>query len=185
MEMLNVPRASETNGLLRSLDRLHTCMANKSLPDAARWITRTRLCWQRKKADTPRPIEMGEFLRSSFAKRYSKKYCSHVRRQLAKEHQWGVSIPGACEGLSHWRSSVEDLAKSGEIQPLIAADLDLANFFGSTEWDSIRDAIDEELVEVKAWTEWQHEQPSITVLPSGEEFIKNRGVGKGYALGCM
>jgi hypothetical protein len=115
---------------------------------------------------------MGEFIRPSFAKRCSKKYANAIRQRLSKEHQWGVSVPCACESLGHWRSTVEELAKKGAIGPLIAADLDLVNFFGSTEWDSIRDSIDDELHEIKQWTEWLHEQPVTTVLPSGEEFVR-------------
>ena len=40
-----------------------------TLPPAARWLTRMLLCWQRKTNGKPRPIKVGELLRSAYAKR--------------------------------------------------------------------------------------------------------------------
>ena len=50
---------------------------------------------------------MGEVVRSSYAKRHVKKYAKPIRRAMTAEHQWGLSVPGACEGLCHWRGTVE------------------------------------------------------------------------------
>ena len=61
-EMLAVPRAHDTNGLLRSLARIHDAIERKTLPEKMRWLTRTRLCWQMKKNRTPRPIKIGGVL---------------------------------------------------------------------------------------------------------------------------
>jgi hypothetical protein len=128
---------------------------------------------------------MGEFLRSSYAKRFIKKHSHSIRRQLRAAHQWGVGVPGACEAMGHWRTTVEPLIQDGLLQPMVAADLDLENMFGSVEWDSIRDSINEELREVKSWTEWHHEQPAVAVLPNGDEFATDRGAEQGDAFGPL
>eukprot|EP00959_Pyramimonas_sp_CCMP1952_P460533 9480034-Pyramimonas_sp.AAC.1 len=51
---------------------------------------------------------MGEVLRSSFAKRYTKKHLHKLRAVFRQAHQWGVGVPGACEawrtGAAPWRS---------------------------------------------------------------------------------
>eukprot|EP00974_Lingulodinium_polyedra_P103946 10061499-Lingulodinium_polyedra.AAC.1 len=94
---------------------------------------------------------MGEFIRSSFGKRYGNKYGRQCRRIFGNAHQWAVGVPGACEALSHWRGAVEELAVAGVIGPLVAADLDMVNFFGSCEWSDIRDGIDKEMAEIFAW----------------------------------
>ena len=67
-DMLSVPRRADANRLLRALSTFHKCIDSGSLPDACRFITRTRLMWQRKKNGKPRPIKMGEVLRSCYAK---------------------------------------------------------------------------------------------------------------------
>ena len=128
---------------------------------------------------------MGEFLRSSYAKRYGKKYGPLCRRRFRQEHQWAVSVPGACEALCHWRSTVEELARTGVIEPVVAADLDMVNFFGSCEWSDIRDALGQDMPEIRAWTEWQQEDATATVLPSGEEFVTDRGAGQGDGFGTL
>ena len=56
-------------------------------------------------------------------------------------HQWGISLPGACEGLCHWRGTVEPMVANGTLKPLVAADLDLVNTFGNAEWPCIRQAL--------------------------------------------
>ena len=73
-DILRVKRKREVNLFLLSLGRLHAAMADGNLPDEARWLTRTRLCWQRKKNNKPRPIQMAEVVRSSFGKRVVKKH---------------------------------------------------------------------------------------------------------------
>ena len=80
---------------------------------AARWLTRTRLCWQRKKNGKLRPIKMGEFLRSAYAKRLVNLSQVHLRTKTLHMHQWGVNLPGACEALCHWRGTIEPLLVSG------------------------------------------------------------------------
>eukprot|EP00973_Karenia_brevis_P078448 10891870-Karenia_brevis.AAC.1 len=123
-DLLGTPRRREVNLLLHSLGRLHAAMGSGMLPGEARWLTRTRLCWQKKKNGQPRPIQMSEVVRSSFGKRYIQKYAKPIRKAMAAEHQWGISVPGACESLSHWRGTVEDMARAGEMEPVVIADLD-------------------------------------------------------------
>jgi hypothetical protein len=36
---------------------------------------------------------------------------------------------------------------------------------------------------IAQWTRWQQEQPSVTVLPSGEEFASDRGAEQGDTFG--
>eukprot|EP00973_Karenia_brevis_P057015 7931794-Karenia_brevis.AAC.1 len=159
-DMLSTPRRREVNLFLVSLGRLHAAMGSGVLPSEARWLTRTRLCWQRKKNGQPRPIQMSEVVRSSFGKRYVKKYAKPIRQAMAVEHQWGISVPGACESLCHWRSTVEDMARAGDMDPVVIADVDQVNMFGNAEWDSIRESIDQNLPEISAWTSWVHRQPT-------------------------
>ncbi len=83
----------------------------------------------------------------------------------------------------HWRGTVEELVKSGVLEPLVAIDVDLVNTFGSAEWPQIREAIDEHFPEASAWTEWHHEQCSTTMLPSGVEHATDRGAEQGDAFG--
>ena len=60
-DLLNVPRRVHANKIHAALSALFCRISAGSLPPAARWLTRTRLCWQRKKNGKPRPIKMGEF----------------------------------------------------------------------------------------------------------------------------
>ena len=53
-----------------------------------------------KKNGKPRPIKMGEFLRSAYAKRLVNVAQVHLRTKTL--HQWGFHLPGACEALCHW-----------------------------------------------------------------------------------
>ena len=62
-DLLNVPRRIHANKIHAALSALFCRISAGTLPPAARWLTRTRLCWQRKKNGKPRPIKMGEFLR--------------------------------------------------------------------------------------------------------------------------
>ena len=143
-ELLAVPRTSEAASLRRALGRLHEAIRTSALPNSMRWLTRTRLCWQRKRNGKPRPIKMGEVLRSSYAKRYTKKHLPALRRQLRAAHQWGNGVPGACEAMAHWRGAVEELAQSGAIPALVAVDVDMVNMFGSIEWDAMRAAVSQD-----------------------------------------
>ena len=112
-----------------------------------------------------------------------KKHVVAIRRSMAEEHQWGISVPGAYESLSHWRSTVEDLARDDALGPIVLADIDQVNMFGNAECGSIRSSIDDSLGEISNWTKWTHQKPAEVVLPSGEMVPMNRGVGQGDAFG--
>ena len=71
--------------------------------------TCTRLCWQRKKNGKTRPIKMGEFLCSANARRLVNQHHVVLRSKALRMHQWGISLPGACAGLCHWRGTIEPL----------------------------------------------------------------------------
>ena len=73
----------------------------------------------------------------------------------------------------------------GNVEPMVAADLDLVNMFGNIEWPSIREALDKHFVAAQAWTRWQHKSTSVTMLPSGVEFETNRGAEQGDVLGTI
>ena len=164
-DLFNVPRRV-------ALSALFCKISAGALPPAARWLTRTRLCWQRKKNGKPRPIKMGEFLRSAYAKRLVNLSQVHLRTKTLHMHQWGVNLPGACEALCHWRGTIEPLVLNGTLEPLVAADLDLVNMFGNAEWPHIRAALCTHFPEASAWTEWQHQST-------------DRGAEQGDVLGTI
>ena len=150
-DLLNVPRRIHANKIHAALSALFSRISAGSLPPAARWLTRTRLCWQRKKNGKPRPIKTGEFLRSAYAKRLVNLSQVHLRTKTLHMHQWGVNLPGACEALCHWRGTIEPLVLNGTLEPLVAADLDLFNMFGNAEWPHIRAALRTHFPEASSW----------------------------------
>ena len=180
----NVPRRIHANKIHAALSALFCRIFAGTLVPAARWLTRTRLCWQRKKNGKPCPIKMGEFLRSAYAKCLVNLSQVHLRTKTLHMHQWGVNLPGACEALCHWRSTIEPLVLNGTLEPLVAADLDLVNMFGNAEWPHIR-ALRTHFPETSSWTEWQHQSDSVTTLPSGREFSTDRGAEQGDVLGTI
>ena len=184
-DLLNVPRRIHANKIHAALSALFCRISAGTLSPAARWLTRTRLCWQRKKNGKPRPIKMGEFLRSAYAKRLVNLSQVHLRTKTLHMHQWGVNLPGACEALCHWRGTIEPLVLNGTLEPLVAADLDLVNMFGNAEWPAIRGALRTHFAEASAWTEWQHQSDSVTTLPFGRAFSTDRGAEQGDVLGTI
>ena len=109
-----------------------------------------------------RPCSVGSLL-ARFLLRQRKK--NRKPRQSApglRVHRWGISLPGACEGLCHWRGTIEPLAANGTLEQLVAADLDLVNVFGNAEWPCIRQVLRTHFPEASAWTEWQHQADSVT-----------------------
>jgi hypothetical protein len=184
-DMLSVRGRIHANRLLKSLTMLHSAIDQKALPRSARWITSTRLCWQRKKNRAPRPIKMGEFIRSSYAKHLVHKNRAKLRTTLIGMHQWGIGTPGSCEALVHWRSTLEELILAGKLEPMVVPDLDMVNMFGTVEWPSIRDALSEHFSEASPWTAWQHEEPCVTKLPSGATRTTDLGAEQGDVFGSL
>ena len=169
-DMLSVPRRADANRLLKSLAAFHKAIDNGALPADARWITRTRLCWQRKKSGKPRPIKMGEFLRSCYVKQLVHQHRVKLRQTCLGMHQWGIGLPGAVEALAHWRGTIEELIFAGDLEPMIAADLDLINMFGNAEWPAIRSAaiISKKRLPGQAGITFKCPPPSYLLVPNSQ-----------------
>ena len=92
--------------------------------EEGRWLTYSRVIYLQKKKgelilDTPRPIKVGEVLRSAAAKRTLRKHEQTLLPTLIRMRQYGVSLPGGAEALAHWRATVEEPAKAGVIRPVV------------------------------------------------------------------
>eukprot|EP00959_Pyramimonas_sp_CCMP1952_P386193 8093952-Pyramimonas_sp.AAC.1 len=150
----------------------------------ARWLTRTRLVFLKKKgSDKPRPVRVGEFLRAAMAKKVQKRAAPKLRAAFAASRQWGVEMPGGCEALVHWRSLVEAEAVAGHIPPVVAFDLDLANMFGTILRERIRGALRRHFPEALHWTQWVHADDELMDLPQGGVAHTDRGSGQGDVFG--
>ena len=130
----------------------------------------SRLVFLRKKAgNAPRPVRVGELWRRVIAKRLLHANREKIQRVCIAARQFGVAVPGGAEGLIHFRTLERRLAAGADATAVI--DVDFQNAFPSLEWDSIREAVDEFLPEVGAWTAWCHAEPGRVVLPSGGFFM--------------
>ena len=86
---------------------------------AAEWIKRTTVAFLEKKgSEVPRPVIVGEFLRTVSCKRLMKKASPRLRRTFRQMRQWGVELPGGTEALIHWRGLIEELCAQGIFEPL-------------------------------------------------------------------
>ena len=100
------------NDVHQVMSALFFSVSPSSLTPSARWLSRTRLFWQRRQTNH-RPIQMGEFFRSA---------CAKLLVNLNQIHQWGVGLSGACEAPCRGASSNRSFATHTE--PMVAADLD-------------------------------------------------------------
>jgi hypothetical protein len=183
-ELLSCHNRRMANRLCRAMAGVQRKIRDGDLIAEAGWIKSTRLVLLAKKGSaTPRPVRVGEFLRGAVAKRLQRQAAPRLRRTLRSYHQWGVAMPGGCEALVHWRSTVEELADSGAIEPLVAFDLDLKNMFGSIEWAEIRAAVDRDFQEAASWLRWQQSTVDEVDLPGGGSAYTNRGAGQGDVFG--
>ena len=183
-ECLGIRQKPLARRLARAMRLVQQQIEDGTLCEHARWILRTRLVFLRKPdSDTPRPIRIGEFLRTSTAKRMIKRHVAKLRPKFLQTHQWGIDVPGGAEALVHWRSTTEALARSGRIDALVAFDIDLTNMFGSLEWPRIRESIQRHFEEAAAWTNWQHKQTAEVQLPGGGVVKVNRGAEQGDPQG--
>ena len=94
-------------------------------------------------------------------------------------------MPIGTEALIHWRSTVEDAAKTGVIEPVVFADLDLENFFNSVEWPAIRASLRMHFPEASQVVEWEQREAGTMVLADGSEHSFNRGAEQGGPLGSL
>ena len=108
-----------------------------------------------------------------------------MRPIFLKAKQYGVGIPGGCEGLIHFRLALEESLKRDAGTPLVILDLDLKNAFPSFEWDHIRAAVDSYAPDVAAWTRWCHADENSEILPCGRVVWSNRGAEQGDPLGSL
>ena len=183
-EAFSIRQQAIPRRLARSMRKVQLLAMSGDLPEEARWLTRTRLVLLKKKGShKPRPVRIGEFLKSAVAKKVQKKAAPHLRTVFRSMHQWGVQMPGGTEALIHWRGAIEELAMSGAIEPVVALDLDLANMFCNIEWPEIRAAISKHFVEAAEWYEWDHQANEDVVLPCGDLHSINRGAGQGDVFG--
>ena len=183
-ELLSCHSRQVANRLCRAMGALQRKIKAGALIEEARWIKRSRLVFLEKKGSVkPRPIRVGEFLRSTVAKRLQRQAAPRLRKTFRAYHQWGVAMPGGAEALVHWRATVEELARNGLIEPLVAFDLDLSNMFGTIEWAEIREAAAADFPESSNWLEWQHSTVDEVELPSGSVAYTDRGAGQGDVYG--
>ena len=68
------------------------------------------------------------------------------------------------------------------MEPMVVADLELVNLFGSVEWPCILNALQRFFPEACAWTDWQHQRDSVTQLPAGSSWCTNRGAEQGGSV---
>ena len=107
-ELLGVRRKRVASKGMRALGSLLEVIEAGGLPEEARWVAFTKtVLIEKKVGPAPRTIKIGEALRATSAQRVLKSAAAKVRPTLVRMRQWGVSLPGGCESLIHWRSSIE------------------------------------------------------------------------------
>ena len=126
------PRSSASR-LLVALNELYSKAVAGELAPHCRWLLGSRLIFLRKKSGKPRPIRIGEFWRRFIGKKLVSGTATNMRPTFAKARQYGVGIPGGCEGLIHFRLALEESLKRDPGTPLVILDLDLKNAFPSFE----------------------------------------------------
>ena len=77
---------------------------------------------------------------------------AEMRPNFVKSRQYGVGIPGGCEGLVYFRQAFEASLKRDSGSPLVVLDSDLKNAFPFFEWEHIRASVDNHAPGVAAWT---------------------------------
>lgn len=185
-EIIGVKRRRIAARATRALAQVIDAIEAGRLCEEARWVTRSRSIYLTKKVgNEPRPIKCIEVLRSANAKRLMRQHAAGLRPTLLEMHQWGISLPGGAEALVHWRSTVEEAARDGLIEPIVIADLDMKNFFNSVEWPAIRESMRRHLEQATPVVEWEQRERGVTILPDGSEFLFDRGAEQGEPLGSV
>jgi hypothetical protein len=169
---------------MRALAKLIGVMEAGKLVEAARWVTFTRTIFiEKKTGPAPRTLKVGEVLRSTTAKRLLQANAPKLRPKLVRMRQWGISLPGGCESLIHWRTTVEQAARDGVMEPVVVADLDMQNYFNTVEWPSIRASLRLHFEEAVPTVEWEQQQHGVSLMPDGSSFTFDRGAEQGEPLG--
>ena len=182
-EMVAVRDKRCAQTLLGSLVKFVGAATQGNLPEAARWILDSRLVFLAKKnGPAPRPIRVGELWRRLVAKRLVDDNRKKVQQLCKAARQFGVAMPGGAEGLVHFRIQLEKFLRlSGSAFAVV--DVDFKNAYPSLEWDSIREAVEEDLPEIAPWTRWCHASAGRVVLPCGTSIWIDRGAEQGNPLG--
>ena len=184
--MLGTSRKRLANKLLRALGGVVDLIQAGGLCEEARWMTRTRMFnIPKKSCKISRTIKSGEFLRSSAARRILRQGAPKLRPIFVAMRQWGVAIPNGAEALVHWRSTIEDAAKNGTIEPVIVAGFDMEHFCNTVEWPAIRASLRSHFPEASKAVEWEQREPGIMVLSGGSEHSFNRGAEQGEPMGSL
>ena len=130
---------------IRSMLRFPRCFARSPLapcPLLLRWLTRTRLCWQRKKNGQAASHQDGRVPSLCLRQASGESVSGAPSHQRPCTCISGVST---CQGRAKpcvtGGGTIEPLVLNGTIEPLVAADLDLVNMFGNAEWPHIRAAL--------------------------------------------
>ena len=122
-------RRRVANKVMQGLGALMKRTRQGELCEEARWVTFSRTIFISKKGGkAPRPIKVGELIRSVAARATLNKNEKQLRMLLARSNQFGVAVSGGAEGLIHWRTTLEETIRSGKAPPMVVADLDM-NFF--------------------------------------------------------
>ena len=75
----------------------------------------------------------------------------------------------------HFRGVLEECLQKGDGLVVACLDVDLKNAFPSLEWDSIREAVERNLPELRAWTQWAHKEAALVHLPGGGTLPVDKG----------
>lgn len=75
---------------------------------------------------------------------YRPQFCS----LFLKSRQFGIGIPRGAEALIHLRTLFEQSLQEDDESAIAILDLDLRNAFPSSEWDSIRNAVEQFIPEL-------------------------------------
>ena len=126
---------------------------------------------------------MGEVLRASNAKRLVHAHAPKLRQTLVGTRQLGILLPGGFESLIHWRSTVEQAARDGTMDPIVVSDLDMKNYYNTVEWSAIRASLRTHFAEASPPVEWEQQQPGVTYLRDGSVLEFSRGAEQDEPLG--
>ena len=185
-DMLGTSKRALRTRLLKLLDKAIEMGIAGTLPNSCRWILGTAATFLTKPGkDTPRPIRCGEWLRKVIAKVLLRRYRGKIRKRMLELMQFGVQMPGGCEALYHARQTIEECAARGELGEIAVVDVDMANFFGSVEWQPMLEAYAELFPEGLSWETWTTEQENHVTLPCGDRLDVDRGAGQGEPDGPL